>query len=179
MKRLQPSLAPLASLLALAPLLVLTGCEEDVAASENAAAPATTEAAPDAEPDLSRVTARSAERWQRVVAADWIQAYDYQHPALKKQVPIGSFLANKEHHEYRNPSKPRLIGSEGNQAFVELSVLWEPHHPILQTVENRPDDMTEELPMVETWAWTDGEWYFIQNERANEFHAKHPDLGGK
>jgi hypothetical protein len=160
-------------------LLLLTGCGEGVSASDaGEGASHTTQAREVAnlEPDLSLVTSRSAERWQRVVAADWIQAYDYQHPAIKAQVPLGTFLANKEHHEYRNPSRPRLIGSEGGQAFVELSVLWEPHHPILQTIKDRPDDMTEELHMVETWAWHEGSWYFVKNERSSEFHEAHKDL---
>jgi len=180
MKRSFSHEAPLVHSLAALSLLLLAGCGADVAAggaapeSEGSAATASVPA----EPDLSTVTGRSVERWQRVVAADWIQAYDYQHPAIKAQVPIGTFLANKEHHEYRNPSKPRLIGSEGEEAYLELSVLWEPHHPILQTVNDRPDDMTEELHMVETWAWNEGEWYFVTNARAGEFHAKHPDLKG-
>jgi hypothetical protein len=128
-------------------------------------------------PDLTQVEARSAARWELVVAQDWIQAYDFIPPQIRAVSSLGQFVSGKEHHEYRNPSRPRLIGSEKDLAYVELSVLWEPHHPILQTVRDKPDDMTEELHMVETWKWQDGQWYFFGNARQNEFLAEHPEIG--
>ena len=64
----------------------------------------------------------------------------------------------------------------GETAFLELAVLWEPHHPILQTVDERPDDMTQELHMVETWKWFEGEWYFVENERHSDFMKEHPGI---
>lgn len=168
-------------------LIALAGCsydEVDAAASPKASAKASTEAQgveaakPGANltPDLSLVEARSVERWNLVVAADWIQAYDFLLPAMKREVSIGNFLGNKEHHEYRNPSEPRLIGTEGNLAFLECSVLWTPHHPILGTAKNKPKDLTDELHMIESWAWQDGTWYFVKNERVRDFFEAHPNL---
>lgn len=127
-------------------------------------------------PDLTTVLDRCRERWEVVVAADWIQAFDFNDPRAKELEPLGSFLQGKEHHEYRNPSKPNLIGTEGDLAYMELAVLWEPHHPIIQTVSNKPEDMTQELHMVETWRWVDGEWYFVGNERQSDFHKAHPQI---
>lgn len=159
-------------------LLALQGCSP---ASSSASSPQPTsqvQTSTVAEPDLSLVEGRSSERWQLIVNADWIQAYDYGLPAIRAHQSLGAFLTNKEHHEYRNPSKPNLIGTEdeGRIAFLELAVLWEPHHPILQTVEDRPDDMTQELHMVETWKWFEGEWYFVENERHSDFMKEHPGI---
>jgi len=163
-------------------LLVLGACSQgESTASPEAGAVQAADSAKDVanlEPDVSLVEARSAARWELVVLSDWIQVYDYQLPALRKEVPIGQFLSNKEFHEYRAPSKPRLIGAEGEQAFVELSVLWEPHHPIIIPIPTRWDDpdQAEELHVVETWSWHEGEWFFVENERAKDFHGAHPGL---
>ena len=163
-------------------LLALQGCSpsSSSASSPSSSPPAISQAQTStvAEPDLARVEGRSAERWQLIVNADWIQAYDYGLPAIRVHQPLGAFLSNKEHHEYRNPSQPKLIGIEGGgeTAFLELAVLWEPHHPILQTVDERPDDMTQELHMVETWKWFEGEWYFVENERHSDFMKEHPGI---
>jgi len=162
-------------------LLALHGCSP--ATSEAKTSEATADAVVEAEsapagPDLNLVEGRSTERWQLIVNADWIQAYDFSLPTIRAHQPLGAFLSNKQHHEYRNPSKPKLIGveDEGRTAFLELAVLWEPHHPILQTVEDRPDDMTQELHMVETWKWHEGEWYFVENERHSDFMKEHPGI---
>ncbi|MFT7484302.1 MAG: ABC-type glycerol-3-phosphate transport system substrate-binding protein [Candidatus Paceibacteria bacterium] len=128
------------------------------------------------EPTLDTLPARSVARWETVVAVDWIQAYEFLDPTIRQLQPLGQYMAGKENHEYRNPSAPLVIGSDGELGYVELSVLWEPHHPILQTVANAPDDMTDELHMVETWRWDAGEWYFVKNERAPDFHKEHPGL---
>jgi hypothetical protein len=149
--------------------------------SENVDGPTTTEQAPvvAAAPDLSVVVSRSQARWELVVAGDWLQSYDFMPPSVRKNVKLGMYLSGKEHHEYTNPSVPKLIGSEGNVAYLELSVLWEPHHPILDTVKDRPDDMTEELTMIETWEWFEGEWYLRGSQRPKEFLEEHPDVRNK
>ena len=166
-------------------LIALAGCSDGVDA---AASSETSTEAPEVEvaqpvanlaPDLSLVEARSVERWKLVVGADWIQVYDFLDPTMKREVSIGNFLSNKEHHEYRNPSEPRLIGSRANLAFLECSVLWTPHHPLLQTAKNKPDDLTDELHMVETWVWKEGTWYFAKNERVREFFEANPDIAKK
>lgn len=130
-------------------------------------------------PNLDTVSQRSIARWESVVAGDWIQAYDFNDPRGKAVESIGNFLQGKEHHEFRNPSEPKLIGSEGDLAYTELAVLWEPHHPIIQTVRDKPEDMTQELHMVETWRWVEGDWYFVMNQRQGEFHEAHPEIREK
>jgi len=161
--------------------LFLSACggSEDATGSESSAPTEEVVEAPQVDPlvpDLSKVVARSVERWEMVTAADWIQAYDFQDPRAKLQQPISAFLSGKEYHEYRNPSEPMIIGNEGDLAYLEMSVLWEPHHPILATVDERPEDLTQELHMVETWRWVDGEWYFVLNERQSDFLEEHPEI---
>ncbi len=167
--------------LSIAMTLTLLGCTGGSAETTSAAVQASGEAteADSRAPDLDTVAERSTEYWKSIVAADWIQAYDFTDPATREIVGLGQFLQQKEHHEYRNPSQPKLIGSEGDLAYLELAVLWEPHHPILSTVRDKPADMTQELHMVETWRWVDGDWFFVGNDRQEDFHAEHPGLRAK
>lgn len=138
--------------------------------SEAPAPPASNEKAPDPKDAL----ARSEQRWEMIQAEDWIQAYDFLTPARKKQEKLGNFLAGKADHEYRNPSKPHLLGTEGEQAYLEVSVLWTPHHDILGTADNAPEDFTQQLEMIETWQWIDEEWCWVGVARQNEFLDEHP-----
>ena len=174
--------------LGLSALMLFAGCSDgavsgaangtqgaDAAVNEDAGA---ADAAADlSTPNTDTLVARSVAHWELVVAADWIQAYDFLDPAFKAAQSLGQYISGKEMHEYRNPSTPQLIGTDGDKAFLELSVLWEPHHPQIQNASNAPEDMTEELHMVEIWRWVKGDWYFTESVRANEFHQAHPGLG--
>ncbi len=165
--------------------LLLTGCDSrgTEALSAPTGSPASAEADNNsvaaetaAEPDLDQVAGRSAARWEMIVATDWIQAYDFIHPAIKEHQSLASYLAGKEHHEYRSPSTPVLIGSEADHAYLELSVLWQTHHPQVLAASNIGDDLTQEMQIIETWIWQDGTWYWSSTERQREFLEKHPDL---
>ncbi len=127
-------------------------------------------------PDVKDALARAEKRWEMIQAEDWIQAYDFLAPARRRQEKLGGYLAGKSDHEYRNPSKPHLLGMEGEQAFLEVSVLWTPHHDILKTADNAPEDFTEQLEMIETWQWIDQEWYWVAVTRQNEFLDEHPQF---
>lgn len=172
-------------------LLISSSCSSDKEAAAGSTAgsaaggtpaiaeqPSATESAPTAigEPTMQSLVARSEARWENVVAGDWIQAYDFVPPELREMVPLGKYLQGKENHEYRNPSKPKVIGSKDDLWFLEVSVLWEPHHPILQTVREKPEDMTEELTMIELWKQSEGDWYFVKTERPEEFLKLFPDV---
>lgn len=157
---------------------VTPSCNRTDAQDSNDAAQAPAVTAP-AQPDAKRLLARSEERWNYVTNADWIQAYDFLSPERQRIQKLATFLGGKEHHEYGKASKPALIAIEGNQGYLEVSVDWTPHHPELAAAENLPegpDSMKETLAMVETWEWLDGEWYFHDAGRRNEFFAAHPKL---
>jgi len=174
---------PLIGVLCLAfPLIGCSGSDVDPAevhAAEKAEpvtkAPAVEAPAPQVG-DTKSALARSAKRWEMIAAEDWIQAYDYLAPARRKQETLAQYLSNKEDHEYRNPSKPHLIGTDGDFAYIEFSVVWTPHHPILNTVDIGPESYTQTLNMIESWQWVDGEWYWIHVARQNEFLAAHPQF---
>jgi len=125
------------------------------------------------------LVARSAARWNLIEGADWIQAYDFLVPEAKRLQSLTQYIGGKENFEYRNPSEPKVIGNDELLYYVEVSVLFEPHHPILETVRNRPDDMTEELHIVETWRAIDGEWFWVNNARQGDFLKAHPEIGHK
>lgn len=126
--------------------------------------------------DAKVALARAAKRWEMIAAEDWIQAYDFMAPTRRKQEKISQYLSNKEDHEYRNPSKPHLIGTDGDFAYIEFSVVWTPHHAILNMVDIGPENYTQTLDMIETWQWVEGEWYWIRVDRQNEFLAAHPQF---
>jgi hypothetical protein len=127
-------------------------------------------------PVLDTLETRAIDRWDAIVAQEWIQAYDYLPDSLKKQLSLSEFLSGKEYHEYRNPTRPYLLGTEGDKAYLEVSVLWQPHHPEVLVAANNPGDLTQEMHVIETWVWEDGEWCWITTERQREFLAAHPQL---
>ena len=171
-------------LLALA--LPLSACGPNVGAQDSNTEPASeqaqttevTEAASET-PDASKVVERAAARWDAVVAGEWIQAYDFLPPAVRKVETLPRYLANKEHHEYRNPSKPFLLHHEGETAYVEVNVVWETHHPQVVIASNNPGDLAQTLHTIETWVWADGEWYWSAVDRQKDFFKANPAIAKK
>ena len=161
-------------------VLGLAACSAGSGENEVKAGSPSSESAPvleaGATPVLDTLVGRASDRWDAIVSQEWIQAYDYLPASLKKQLSISEFLSGKEYHEYRNPTQPYLLGTEGDQAFLEVSVLWEPHHPEVRIAANNPGDLTQEMHVIETWVWEDGEWYWIATERQREFLAAHPAM---
>ena len=140
-----------------------------------------TEAAPAVklEPaDPAHALVRAAARWDHKVVGDWIQVYDYVLPELRRGIPLGQFLTGKEHHVYENPTKPFLLGTKGNLAYVEVTTLWSTLHPIVLGANNldSPESLRHELAVVETWQHSNGEWYWIKEERQGEFFEANPDF---
>lgn len=170
-------------LLALA--LPLSACGPNVGAqdapAEGGSEATVEESAPEAPstPDPSTVLARAAARWDAVVAGEWIQAYDYLPPEVRKVETLPRYLANKEHHEYRNPSKPFLLLQEDDKAYVEVNVVWETHHPQVVIAQNNPGDLAQTLHMIETWQWVDGDWYWSAVDRQKDFFKNNPELAKK
>lgn len=162
--------------------LTLTGCGDDVqppagGASGNTSTTAQLEPS-DRRPDPARALERSAARWDHKVAADWIQVYDFVMPELRQGQSLGRFLSDKEHHLYEKPSKPLLLGTRDGLAFVEVTALWTPMHPMVLGANNLTnlEELRQELAIVETWAVSGGEWYWTKEERQSEFFEANPDV---
>lgn len=129
--------------------------------------------------DAARAVVRSAERWDHKVAGDWIQVYDYMLPEMRRTVSLGNFLTDKEFHVYENPTKPSLLGTrDGKLAFVEVTTLWTPMHPMVLAANNLEsiEDLRQEIAIVETWVFSRGEWYWMKEERQREFLDENPDI---
>jgi hypothetical protein len=128
--------------------------------------------------DPSQAVARSAARWDHKVAGDWIQVYDFVLPDLRRGQSLGRFLTDKEYHVYENPTKPLLLGVRDKLAFIEVTVLWTPLHPIVLSANNleSAEELRQELPIVETWVFAQGQWYWMKEERQREFFDENPDI---
>lgn len=133
---------------------------------------------PAEKPDPARALERAATRWDHKVAADWIQVYDYVLPDLRRGQSLGRFLTSKENHHYEKPSKPRLLGTRDRLAFIEVTALWTPTHPMVLSANNLNslEELRQELTVVETWAFARGEWYWTREERQGDFFEANPDI---
>lgn len=149
--------------------------------SEDAGAQAASQA-PDApaQPDLARALQRATERWQAIVAEDWLQVYGFAPKVVRAQMSPQQFLQNTAHHHYENPSKPKVLLTEGDTAFLEIKALWTPTHPQLWQADNADElanRFPEEVDIVEEWRFVDGDWYHFRNHRGDEFLEQHPEVG--
>ena len=162
-----------AMLLAGLVLAFAPGCNPQTAA--DASQTAQVRAKP--EPTEARLIERSTLRWASVSKGDWIAAYDFVTPEQKQQVPLAQFLPGKDLHEYANPQVKKVLRIEGERGYVEASAVWTPHHPQLQQVKLEPGQtLTQELKMIETWVWVDGDWMYFSAEGDTEFLEKHPQF---
>ncbi len=168
--------------LASALALTLASCGDAKNTDPSTQGAGTTTASLDAaaaeKPDPARALERSAARWDHKVAGDWIQVYDFVLPELRRGQSLGRFLTDKEHHHYEKPSKPRLLGVRDRLAFVEVTALWTPTHPMVVSANNLNslEELRQELTVVETWAAARGEWYWTREERPNDFFEANPDI---
>lgn len=127
---------------------------------------------------LSRsLRGRARARWGHIARGNWVTAYEFLTPARRDQESLGSFLQGKQDHEYTRPRVLGILDVRGETAFVQVTVVWIPHHSVLGG--GWPDgELSEQLEMVETWQWVDGVWYWSAVERPGEFFGKHPELRG-
>ncbi|MFO1010159.1 MAG: hypothetical protein U1F29_08870 [Planctomycetota bacterium] len=168
-------LSPVAVVFLAGAACVFTAC--DVKPSQAAPNTAAVTAPPKPEPTQERLLARANERWQKVIQADWIQAYDYLSPDQKRQVPIGQYLQNKQNHRYENPRLGEVLRCDGKDAFLKVTVLWTPQHPKVREVKLEPGQtLTQEVEMYESWRWAEGDWTYVRAQRPDEFFQEHSEL---
>jgi hypothetical protein len=153
-------------------LLIAAACDRTSPAQGNPPAGA---AAPSN--DLERVATRCTERWKRVDAANWIEAYEYLPPAERKILTLVDYLQGKSKHRFEKPEKPEVLELKDGVAFVSVACMWTPVHPALANVKLGPgESLTERVEMIETWKLTEGEWYFAEATPTREFFVAHPDV---
>ena len=145
-------------------------CTDTNGQSSSVAAAAPAETAPAHDPqDTAHLVERSRARLELVVGAQhdsskWIEVYAYETPELKRNVPLSSYLQGKDQFHYDQPSAPKVLlieedeASSSYTAYVEVNYLWlaYKHWKIGQEDPNK----TELLEALEIWHFVDGEWYF-------------------
>lgn len=169
----------LALLLSLAPLLaVSTACDPNVEA-KNPTTPVAPAApvAPVIQPTAERALQRSQERWAFGMKKEWVQAYDFSAPEVKRDMPLERYLGGMRVHQYENMRATDVLAIQGDKAFVRVSGLWTPKDPKISRVKLEPGQtLTQEITMIETWRFVDGDWCYVSPERDSDFFEKHPDL---
>lgn len=157
-----------------AAVLIPIGCSDGSAHAKDAAAVA--QKAETAHPTQERLVARVSARWAHIVKEDWIQAYDFQTPQVKAAAALSQYLMNKSNHKYANPRVSEVLRCADGDAAVKVTALWTPQHPKLKHVELEPgQSLTQEIELIESWRWVEGEWGYVRAQRPEEFFRDHPE----
>ena len=134
-------------------------------------------AAPVRAPTAQRLTQRAQERWNKIMKGDNIAAYDFQVPEAKRELSLATYDSRLRKHRYENAHVDEIISLKGEDAFVRISVLWTPIDEVTRRVKLDPGQtLTQDLTMVETWRFIDGDWSFVRPERDTDFFENHPEL---
>jgi hypothetical protein len=140
---------------------------------------ATTPVATGHEATLERLMKRSTERAETMCAGEWIEVYDFVHPEMKEWMTIYQFLEGKDNHSYAEPTEPQLVAREGDMAYLSMTALWTPHHPMIKQVDNVPEgwDPTERIEWIESWEFIDGDWHMQWPQQyPGDFFEEHAEL---
>ena len=146
-------------------------------ATPTSASPAAAVAKAVPQPTHERLLERSAQRWKHICAKEWVEAYDFLTPEQKRILSVAQFLQGKDSHNYANARPLEVLSQVDDMAYVRSFAIWTPSHPSLAKVKLEPGQtLTQELEMMETWRWVDGDWGFVKAERPSDFYSEHPDL---
>ncbi len=160
--------------------LMVAACAPESGNTQAAQTQPQTSAAPAAKtPTEEALMERARARWASIDKEDWIEAYNFITPEVRKVNPIGKYLQGKENHRYDNPVIEKVVAKDEAKGvvYVRSRVLWTPQHAQLKTLKLEPGQtLTEEVPIVETWKWLQNDWYFVEQEGADKFFEAHPEL---
>lgn len=172
--------AILLSFFAAGTLAVLSACSNETEAAGPSSADAAKSGAALAEvvaPQVSALVPRAKSRWQLIENEDWIQSYSYLAKQIRAFQDLGGYLSGSAVHKYVVKQEPVLIGQDGVQAYVQVLVEWTPTHEELKSAANAAQgSLTQDIDMIETWTWENGDWYFVNGDRARDFIQEHPSL---
>lgn len=168
------------SLFAFGALVLSTACSSETEAAgppQGATAKSSEAAAVVAEPQVAALVSRAQARWQLIENEDWIQSYSYLAKEIREFQDLGAYLSGASVHEYIVKQEPLLVGQDGLQAYVQVLVEWTPTHPELKNAANADQgSLTQDIDMIETWTWENGDWFFVNGARARDFIQEHPSL---
>jgi len=172
------------SLFAVGAIATFSACSSETEAAgpavTSAAGVAKSTSAPAAEgvhPLLASLNQRADDRWNLIENEDWIQSYSYLSREIRAIQDLGTYLKGSSDHNYVVKSDPVLVGQDGLYAYVQVLVEWTPTHAELRNAANADEGgFTQDIDMIESWVWEDGEWFFVKGERARDFIHEHPSL---
>lgn len=120
---------------------------------------------------------RVRQRLEAVEGRDLVAAHSYCTPTVRREQPLGQYLQRMELHRYERCALVEVVAVEGEQAYVRTAALWTPTHPKVREVKLEPGQtLSQEIEILETWRYEEGEWGFVKQERVDEFFAARPDL---
>lgn len=156
-------------------LLLTSSCDHGSAAESPAPTFLTT--VKQRQPTPAQLIERANVRWQRIVKAEWIEAFDFLTPEQKQTTSLTQYLQGKQNHQYEHARVQDVIHADGQNAYLRVTTLWTPHHPQLSTVKLEPGQtLTQEVTMVESWRWVDNDWMYVRAQREEEFFQEHAEL---
>lgn len=166
----------------LALALLVSICVPGLACDRGGGAPAAPAVVAQPQPTDARLQQRATERWNKMVAGDWIDAYDFLSPEQKRTQKLADYLVNKSHHKYENPRVWEVLGNDGKTATVRIEVLWTPVDERLKNVKLTAAEraqLTQNVEMYEQWAWSPqslgSDWGYVRSLRPDEYVAEHPE----
>ena len=177
--------ATLLALLSAGALTFTAACSSETEAAPPNSADASSQGAQASDEDVavatdpvpSALVGRSAARLELIEKEDWIQSYDFLSENVQEYQPMGDYLKGTQDNHYVNKAEPTLLATDGELGYVQVVVDWTPTHAEIQQANNlQGQDLTQELHLVETWRWEQGDWRFLRWQRGSDFRNENPKL---
>lgn len=176
-----PHLTSFVFVLGTALVLVTPGCDRGIdaaGAGSGAAAAAPVAPAPEKpQPTQARLLERARERWQHVMQRDFIAAYDFHAPEVKRERAPANYEADMRQNKYEDARLAEVVSLKDETAYLRVNVLWTSLNEKLKKVELEPGQtFTQDISMIETWRWVGDDWHYVRPQRDDDFFSDHPEL---
>src|SRR4029079_19656855 len=90
---------------------------------------------------------------------------------------LGMFMDRMREHLYENPRVEDVVGMKDDFAYVRTNIEWTSLNPVAKKVKLEPGQtLKQEVAMIETWRFVDGDWMYVKPQNDREFFEAHPEL---
>ena len=125
----------------------------------------------------ARLETRVRERLAALEAQDIVGVHARHTPSARREQGLGAFAQRMEYHRYERCRFVETVAVEGEQAYVRTTALWTPNHPKAREARLEPGQtLTQEVGILETWRYEDGDWGWVTQERESDFFEARPEL---